>query len=82
MQSFVLLSELTRFFDGRSACGSGSLHDRRVSVSPEFDDNSSRRSSNMTSTGTHPDGLAQLDANELGIDAEELWLAAGPAGGR
>jgi type I restriction enzyme M protein len=30
----------------------------------------------MTSTETYPDGLAQLDARELGIHPEELWQAA------
>jgi hypothetical protein len=30
----------------------------------------------MASTETYPDGLAQLDAKELGIDPEELWQAA------
>jgi type I restriction enzyme M protein len=30
----------------------------------------------MASTETYPDGLAQLDAKELGIDPEELWQTA------
>jgi type I restriction enzyme M protein len=30
----------------------------------------------MASTETYPDGAAQLDAKELGINAEELWQAA------
>jgi type I restriction enzyme M protein len=30
----------------------------------------------MVSTETYPDGAAQLNAKELGIDAEELWQAA------
>jgi len=30
----------------------------------------------MASTEIYPDGLAQLDAKELGIDPEELWQAA------
>src|SRR5260370_14695055 len=35
-----------------------------------------RKSSNMTHSETYPDGAAQLDAKELGINPEELWQAA------
>jgi hypothetical protein len=27
----------------------------------------------MANTETYPDGAAQLDAKELGVDPEELW---------
>jgi type I restriction enzyme M protein len=30
----------------------------------------------MASTEAYPDGLAQLDAKELGINPEELWQTA------
>lgn len=42
----------------------------------KIDDEFLRKSSAMASTETYPDGAAQIDAKELGINPEELWQAA------